>query len=459
MRKNLLPFIVVIVTALGCSCVALAQGVGPGRVTVAPKGKSTSKADELLKQMADYVGNLPAFSCHVESDFELKTKDRDNKSNTKMTVRLQRPNRIAMIVDDGVMGMTVVSDGKQLTQYLPMNKRYIVSEAPAGLEGVTDVDADLPITMVGTTAVVIPTSGADFYRNLMDAVMKSDVVGQEKVGDVLCNHCRFIQDDFDWDIWIEAGKQPLVHKVSLDLSKQMEDEGPQLKGAKINFSVTFSDWNTSPKFTPADFTFSPPAGAKKVDELIESREPPHPLLGRPAPPFVTKDANGRPIDLKKYIGKNVVMLDFWATWCGPCVEAMPDVEEVAKQYASKGLVFYAVNAGEEVGAVKKFLQESKLNPPVAMDEKKEIGPMYAVRGIPQTVLIGKDGKVQVVHVGYNSRLPKLLAKEIDDLLAGKDLATETLSKAEAAKNDSSSAEEQDSPGGDPQKARSVPLQQ
>jgi peroxiredoxin len=450
---------VVAIVGVGFSCAALAQGVAPGRAPAAgAKRKSSSKADELLKQMADYVGKLPAFSCHVESDFELKTKDHDNKSHTKMAVRLQRPNKIAMIVEDGAMGMTVISDGKQLTQYLPMNKRYVVSEAPPGLEGVTEVDADLPITMIGTTEVVIPKSGADFYRDLMDAVMKSDMVGQEKVGNVLCNHCHFIQDDFDWDIWIEAGKQPLVRKVSLDLAKQMEDAGPQMKDAKISFVVTLSDWNVSPKFSAADFTFNPPAGAKKVDELIENHEPPHPLLGRPAPAFVTTDAYGHPIDLKKYIGKHVVMLDFWATWCGPCVEAMPDVEEVAKQYADKGLVFYAVNAGEEVGAVKKFLQESKLNPPVAMDLKKEIGPMYAVRGIPQTVLIGKDGKVQVVHVGYNSRLPKLLAKEIDDLLAGKDLATETLAKAEAAKNDSSSTEEQDPPGASPQKSRSVPAQ-
>ncbi len=459
MRRNLLSLTIAVIVAIGCSCTALAQSVAPGRVPAAgAKKKINSKADELLKQMADYVGKLPAFSCHVESDFELKIKDHDNKSHTKMTVRLQRPNRIAMIVDDGAMGMTVISDGKQLTQYLPMNKRYIVSEAPPGLEGVTDVDADLPITMLGTTEVVIPTSGADFYRNLMDAVMKSDVVGQEKVGDVLCNHCRFIQDDFDWDIWIEAGKQPLVRKVSLDLAKQMEDAGPQMKDAKISFVLTLSDWNVSPKFTVADFTFNPPTGAKKVDELIESREPPHPLLGQPAPPFVTTDLNGHPIDLKKYIGKNVVMLDFWATWCGPCVEAMPDVEEVAKQYGSKGLVFYAVNAGEDVVAVKQFLQESKLNPPVAMDEKKEIGPMYGVRGIPQTVLIGKDGKVQVVHVGYNSRLPKLLAKEINELLAGKDLATETLAKAEAAAKDSSNTEEPESEGANPQKSRTVPAQ-
>jgi peroxiredoxin len=429
MRKFCLSALVMVVVAVGFSRGSLGQATAPGRTA---KTKSHSKADDLLKQMADYFGNLPAFSCRVESNFELKTKDRDNKSNTKMTVRLQRPNRLALIVDDGVMGMTVISDGKELTQYLPMNKRYAVTEAPHGLEGLTDVDAELPITMLGTSDVVIPTSAAEFYRNLMDGVMKSDFLGQEKVGNVVCNHCRFIQDDFDWDIWIDAGKQPLVHKVSLDLAKQLADAGPQMKDAKINYAVTFSEWNVSPKFTPADFTFTPPAGATKVDELIEDTEPPHPLLGQPAPLFTTTDANGHPIDLKKYIGKNVILLDFWATWCGPCVEAMPQVDAVAKQYAGKGLVFFGVNAGEDAATVKSFLQNSKMDIPVAMDEKKAIGPMYQVQGIPQTLLIGKDGKVQVVHVGYSPRLPKLLSKEIESLLAGKDLATEALAKAAEA---------------------------
>jgi peroxiredoxin len=382
--------------------------------------------------MADYFGNLPAFSCSVESHFEFKAHDHDNKSTTKMKVRLQRPNHLALVVESGAMGMTVISDGKHLTQFLPMDKRYVVMDAPPGLVGLTDVDTELPITMLGTSDVVIPASAAEFYRNLMDSVMKSEVVGQENVGGAVCNHLRFVQDDFDWDIWIDAGKRPLVHKVSLDLAKQLEDGGPQMKGAKIDFAVTFSDWNVAPKFAAEDFSFNPPEGAKKVDELIEDNEPPHPLLGQPAPPFTTTDVNGHPIDLKKYLGKNVILLDFWATWCGPCVEAMPQVDAVAKQYASKGLVFYGVNAGEDAAAVKSFLKSSKMDVPVAMDEKKKIGPMYQVSGIPQTLLIGLDGKVQVVHVGYSPKLPKLLTKEIAALLAGKDLASETLAKAAEA---------------------------
>ena len=69
--------------------------------------------------------------------------------------------------------------------------------------------------------------------------------------------------------------------------------------------------------------------------------------GRRRPPFTTDDLEGHPIDLKKNLGKNVIMLDFWATWCGPCIQAMPQVDAVAKKFAPKGLVFYAVNAGEE----------------------------------------------------------------------------------------------------------------
>ena len=64
---------------------------------------------------------------------------------------------------------------------------------------------------------------------------------------------------------------------------------------------------------------------------------------------------GKPIDLKASLGKNVILLDFWATWCGPCVKAMPEVEAVAKKFKEKGLVFYAVNAGEDAATIKEFL--------------------------------------------------------------------------------------------------------
>ena len=101
-------------------------------------------------------------------------------------------------------------------------------------------------------------------------------------------------------------------------------------------------------------------------------------MGQAAPAFTTEDVDGHPIDLKKHLGKNVILLDFWATWCGPCVQAMPQVDAVAKKFADKGLVFYGVNAGEDAATIKEFFTTSKLEVPVALDTKNEIGPLVSM---------------------------------------------------------------------------------
>jgi peroxiredoxin len=398
------------------------------------------KPEDVLRQLADYYGKLPAFSCKVESTLDITAQGQSNKNTSKVTVRFERPNKFAFILDKGVMGLTTVSDGKKATQYFPAMKRYAVKEVPEDLTELFDFGVPVPITMLGMNGDWIPTSGDELFKRLTDGVTESKYLGQEKVGEVECHHLRFVQEEFDWDIWIQVGKTPLVQKIVPDLAKQLASAGAQFQNTKLGFTVTFSDWNVAPKFTPADFEFTPPAVAQKVDELFAPpEEPPHPLLGQAAPAFITEDLEGHPIDLKKNLGKNVIMLDFWATWCGPCIQAMPQVDAVAKQFAPQGLVFYAVNAGEEPAAIKEFFTTSKMEVPVALDQKNEIGPLYNVEGIPQTVLIGKDGKVQVVHIGFNNQLGKLLTKDIEALLAGKDLAAVTLAKyAESQKNQEAS---------------------
>jgi peroxiredoxin len=408
----------------------------------APASKSARvgkqpKPEDLLRKMADYLGNLPAFSCRIESTLEIKANGTDRKRTMIMSARLVRPNRVTLVVDEREVGMTIKSDGKQLVQYVPSLKRYMVSDAPANLADFGKPGGPVALSMIGGVPP-LPTGGDDFYKELTSGVTKSEYLGTEKVGNVQCHHCRFSQEAFDWDIWIETGDKPLIRKVSPDFSKRFAEAGGALADAKMSYVIVVSDWNTAPKFTSADFSFTPPADAEKVDDLFEGLsggedEGPHPLLGQPAPDFETVDLNEHPIVLKTYLGKNVILLDFWATWCGPCVAAMPKIDEVAKKFADKGLVFRAVDVGEDAATIKEFLESNKLDPPVALDTKNEIGPAYKVNGIPQTVLIGKDGKVQVVHIGYSDNLPDMLSKEIEDLLAGKDLAGQELKKAGEAR--------------------------
>ncbi len=148
----------------------------------------------------------------------------------------------------------------------------------------------------------------------------------------------------------------------------------------------------------------------------------HALLGQKAPPFSAPMLDGGSFELAQHLDGKVVILDFWATWCGPCVRALPIISEVAGSYKDQGVEFYAVNLGDEPDAVQQFLEEHKLNVPVLLDRDGRIGELYKAEAIPQTVIIGKDGVVQVVHVGFSANLQSELSGELDSLVAGKKIA-------------------------------------
>jgi hypothetical protein len=91
-------------------------------------------------------------------------------------------------------------------------------------------------------------------------------------------------------------------------------------------------------------------------------------------------------------------------------------------------VYRAINGGEDAASIKDFLAATKIKAPIVLDPELETWRAYRVEPIPQTVLIGKDGKVQVVHLGYSEALAGEISKEVEALLAGKDLAGEELGK-------------------------------
>jgi thiol-disulfide isomerase/thioredoxin len=157
----------------------------------------------------------------------------------------------------------------------------------------------------------------------------------------------------------------------------------------------------------------------------------HALLGQKAPPFSVPMLDGGSFDLAQHLDDKVVILDFWATWCGPCVRALPIIAEVAASYQDKGVEFYAVNLQDDPDAVRQFLEEHKLSVPVLLDRDGRVGELYKAEAIPQTVIIGKDGVVQVVHVGFSANLQSELSRELDALVAGKKIAAKKIAESGA----------------------------
>lgn len=148
------------------------------------------------------------------------------------------------------------------------------------------------------------------------------------------------------------------------------------------------------------------------------------LLGERVPAFVSVDPDGNEVDLSKHLGKDIIILDFWATWCRPCIMAMPEVHQVAEKFKDRGVVLYAVNVGEDPDTVKEFLEQTRFDVQVVMDFDGKIQSMYQAPNLPHTIVIGRDGRLQVDHMGYWRGFGAQLAEEVGALVEGKDLVGE-----------------------------------
>ncbi len=135
-----------------------------------------------------------------------------------------------------------------------------------------------------------------------------------------------------------------------------------------------------------------------------------PMVGKLAPDFTLDLLDGQKFHLADNKGQ-VVILDFWATWCGPCLQAMPQVERAAKEFKDKGVKLIAVNLQEAPRDIKAMLERQKFDVTVALDRDGVVAEKYAATAIPQTVVIDRQGNVARLYVGSSPDLEERL-KEV-----------------------------------------------
>jgi peroxiredoxin len=123
------------------------------------------------------------------------------------------------------------------------------------------------------------------------------------------------------------------------------------------------------------------------------------LIGQPAPDFNFYVTEEQSISLSDLQG-SPVLLNFWATWCGPCASEMPYLQQVYDDWQERGLVLLAINIGESYSEVEDFVQSRGLSLPVLLDSEGIVASQYGVGPIPTTFFIDSQGIVQHVQVGY-----------------------------------------------------------
>lgn len=138
-------------------------------------------------------------------------------------------------------------------------------------------------------------------------------------------------------------------------------------------------------------------------------------ISGPAPDFTLKSKSGENVRLQDLRGQ-VVMLNFWASWCGPCRQEMPLMEEIYKKYEKFGFTILAVNVDEDSADADRFLDAVPVTFPILYDSESRTSELFGVDAMPTTIMIDRDGNQRFLHRGYKPGYEDDYRKQVKKLI-------------------------------------------
>lgn len=370
--------------------------------TPAPKpsggAAAVAQARKAVASVAERYRTLKGY--HLEGYAESRFSSSQGQQVTASWVRFKvsRPNKLSSAVRNDEMTSRVVSDGDSVWTSVAQLGQYVVQPL-AQLRKDSD-----------SLSFARQFDPASDYARILDGVKDIRPLTRDTVhtaaGVVNCErYALSVEQPAASDanvtlhprvLWIE----PATRMVLLD-SVRVDQKHPQM-GEVSSITVTrMVVAKPDPAFVAADFKFRPDTGMKRVRRFSRTSPEHAALEGRPASDFTLETlGGGKTVKLSEQKGK-VVVLDFWATWCGPCRRWMPIVAKAQRDYASKGVQVYAVNLRESEAKVREYLTQQKIEVPVLMDRSGSVAADYHAGSIPTTVVVGRDGKVVRVLVGLH----------------------------------------------------------
>ncbi|HHI92485.1 MAG TPA: TlpA family protein disulfide reductase [Gammaproteobacteria bacterium] len=139
------------------------------------------------------------------------------------------------------------------------------------------------------------------------------------------------------------------------------------------------------------------------------------VVGSTAPDFTLKSRSGENVKLSELRGE-VVMINFWASWCAPCRQEMPLLEDIYKKYSDLGFVLLGVNVEEDSSKAADLLREIPVSFPILYDNTNEVTKLYKVVAMPSTVMVDRNGTVRYLHRGYLPGYEEEYIKQIKELI-------------------------------------------
>ena len=344
----------------------------------------------------------------------------DETVNFSLT--LVRPNQVRI---QAYMA-TLVCDGKKLYAAIrELPGQVVVEDAPKRLTLKT-LFADRILASGLTQGIAGPMPqiklllADDSLKALLHDAEEPALSELGQIGDRSCYRVQIKQPDGTATYWIDQ-ETFVLRRIVLPTDQIRQDISEQQPVDHVSAIAEIPRHQLDGKVDPKAFTFEVPKGA----EIVKFFVPPSPavLLSKKVPDFKFLDRDGKPITPQSLAGK-IAVLDFWASWCGPCKQSLPNLEKVYQQYKDNPkVVFYAVSVDEpkvENRELVKVFDDLKVKVPILRDTEHTAGGLKFT-GIPTTFILGPDGVVQDCEQGGNPKLADLLPEKLKKLLAGENI--------------------------------------
>ncbi len=345
-----------------------------------------------------------------------------SKSPDKFTIYLKEPSQRTRIYNDGKAVVVALAPDAFFRLPDPISN----SDAMLGLP--------VPMGPYPEPILALTLAGVDPAASLASGMKSIDIMDEKPFrGKIPAVHLRGVQADaVSWDLWLSKDEPPRPLRMLVDLTPMLlSSKELQLpKGYSHQIRFDFLSWRIAGNVDDALFTFAPAKDAteyKSLDhynESVAALAAQHPLLGKPMPEFKAPLLDDTEIDSKDFDGK-VVVIDFWASWHEPCAVILPAIKAVTDKFADQDVIFLALNIREDEKQINEFLRKQKLDLPVAMDADGSITKSFYVETLPQTIVVGKSGKIESVHHGFPGKeaLTERLKDELEVLAVGGRIAT------------------------------------
>jgi thiol-disulfide isomerase/thioredoxin len=358
---------------------------------------------ELVRQSGEAIKRYKSYQ--LESIVSLETRGGafDTKLEMPTTVSVRQPDRMRiesrnLTGGNQASALTIVSDGDHTWFYLTPLKKYIKREA-----------TNSPEAALGGVGV-LPKNLSDLAKSIHSVKLTGEEtldVGGEKIPCwvVETSYGEMTLPEPETSIleavqvaWI-GKEQGLMLQSKLSAKLSLPSAGEPVAMTQLMRTTAL---RLNAELPDSLFIFTPPAGAVETGDWTLPGIVKPDVVAKPAPEFRGQTLDGAGVNLAELRGK-VVLLDFWATWCGPCKRDLPNIEKIYREFRANGLAVLGINVGEEKATVEKFLSTAGLTyPMVQVDNANDLVRTLSVGAFPTVVIVDREGNVATYDVGVRS---------------------------------------------------------